>query len=277
MRFDPGAHSMSKLRSFLRCCGKQCSGKAVVVAVLWILVASMTGCGARLIYGPGDSRFHPSVKWVLRSGDQLEYFALLTMLMQEDFDDAGLYGDKLVLCSWGGGDMAHSYFDNIHVVSAEHGTVHYSISVPTGVGRWYVTRDRRLVLQLERRDIAYDLDSGRRVSVPASHEEEPSQLEEIRFRHGPDPPERMRDNIVLHTLMADISPRLRLIEKPQDDPMQYSLHLEIARQEGDYERVPLVQLRRRSGAGVCWVARDSFGDYTIVLGNGFVLKLQAQQ
>ena len=224
MRFDPGAHSMSKLRSFLRCCGKQCSGKAVVVAVLWILVASMTGCGARLIYGPGDSRFHPSVKWVLRSGDQLEYFALLTMLMQEDFDDAGLYGDKLVLCSWGGGDMAHSYFDNIHVVSAEHGTVHYSISVPTGVGRWYVTRDRRLVLQLERRDIAYDLDSGRRVSVPAPPAEEPSQLEQICFRHGPDPPSRMRDNIVLPTSLPHTLSLPRLLLEPTDAPPHYTFH-----------------------------------------------------
>ncbi len=68
-----------------------------ILSLIDLLLVVLSGCSARRIYVSGDRGIHPCVKWVFRSGDQSAYFLWIVMLEQEDFDDAALFGDRLLI------------------------------------------------------------------------------------------------------------------------------------------------------------------------------------
>ena len=243
---------------------------------MFLAIVPALGCSARRVRVSGDLGISPDVKWLFQSGDRFEWgLGFILALRREDFSDAGLFGNRLVLCSWVGGCVTSAPSGSVYVVDPINGKLCYSLFPPSHVRTWEVADDLLILTdrRAKPREQAYDLDSGQKVDPRERKARAQSTLRELSFQRGPDPQEEGHPNFVYLTSMFHITPRLRLIQKSLTITADYQLFLEKATDDWAWHRSKLTRLRGASAAIRAWAGHDASGDYIIVLGNGFAFRL----
>lgn len=224
---------------------------------------------------------HPRVKWIYKS--PREFYPLPPPLTgrwaQQEFTDAGLFGDRLVLCCRNRGGTVQPKRQHIYIVDANNGKELRDIALPRIVMFYsYVKSGRLVVVSGRPREYTtkstYDLKTG----VSTKQDDETSSpehsdlneltntLEYIAFERITEPPGPDRPyESTKHVWVGQAEPDLTLVQEVHPGSKRYNLYLETVSDNGQTNRIKLIRLRRFYPSFHCWVGYNSSGDYLIVL------------
>jgi len=241
-------------------------------------VVLLAGCVSPDLYKDGVFDKHSRVKWVYESVRQFYRTPFpFAYWAKEEFTDAGLFGDRLVLCCQGEGDVVIPQFEHIYGIDINTGKQQYKIAIPWhGPFSWCVQNGRLVVFHRPRLETEsrYNLKTG--LSGPRDDKTSDTERTELNdvtdtLKHivfqriseppGPDRPyESIKD-----VWVGQMEPGLRLVQEVHPGPRRYNLYLETVSENNQTNRVKLIRLRRFYPSFHCLVGYDSAGDYIIVL------------
>lgn len=224
---------------------------------------------------------HSRVKWVYKSGR--EFYRLPSPLMgrwaPQEFTDAGLFGDWLILSCENQGGTFQPERQHVYVIDTNKGHELYNVILPRVCQFHWHVQNRQLVVVSRGPDESpsenrYNLQT----SLSRDQEDATSELGGVELDNATDslkyivfdritePPGPDRPyETTKHVWVGQIELGIRLVQEVHPGTERYNLYLESVSEGDQVCRVKLVRLRRFYPSFNCWVGHDSSGDYVVVL------------